>query len=345
MIIKLRSTISLLLIFLLTLTIAITPAVANPMNDIFSTLTANSPNNIGVSDQVKANKKLHNAPHAEKVAFFVYHGLTKEEGEYYATLDDQILKLEKENKKIDLTNVTAMSEKEIESDLYGFKKKILALYPAAIKAGLNSKVYKQGFADINELMKKDPGKDKYEITYPDGSKIGFVSGAKKGIQKDKTPPEREAYGYYGDDWGYDTNYAYNKYWSLYQSPGHWIGGYTYWYITSSIGTSYVGIDDVDYYISSSRDSAQVYSYNAWFSTSGIFSADYAITIAQGYANNSSPAYLINCVYLNLSQALSYYDNFGHNTVDTSDSYNYFQMCTFELDCNGQLKGWADIYFL
>jgi hypothetical protein len=220
---KIKHVISLLLSLLMIVTL-VSPAIAD-----------NSSNN--TDPQVMTYNKLHHSSHSEKVTSLTQLGLSGEDAQYYATLDDNVLQAENAHKYIDLSNAQPLSTEEMVYNQAGFRKKVLNLDPAAIKAGLKSEVYTHGFADMYKLMKQNPGQSKYEISYPDGSKIGFVSSNGGVAKTPKTPVERQGDDYYGPSYGYGSDWGYYNFWGMNQSPGWFNGGYDYWYLSSSIGTT------------------------------------------------------------------------------------------------------------
>jgi hypothetical protein len=223
-------------------------------------------------------------------------------------------------------------------DQAGFRKKVLNLDPAAIKAGLKSEVYTHGFADMYKLMKQKPGQSKYEISYPDGSKIGFVSSDGGAAKTPKAPVERQGDDYYGPSYGYGSDWGYYNFWNLNQSPGWFNGGYDYWYLSSSIGMTEVGINSVYYY--TGNGTSQIISYNPWSTSSGVFSLAASTSYSYSPGNNTAPSAAVEIAVVNLSQTFSYVNWWNVDNIKTLLSPQYFMYCDFEAFGNGLLQGWA-----
>ncbi|MEQ6390386.1 hypothetical protein RZN22_13845 [Bacillaceae bacterium S4-13-58] len=201
----------------------------------FSSSVIAAPSNSNTSQLTLKERK--DASHEEKVNDLIKMGVNLEDAEYYASLDDMLVDLEKSGKKIDLSNVKAMSPQEIASDPKGFKKKILEKNPAAIKAGLQSKAYSDGFKDMAELIEKNPNRKKYVVNYPDGSSVEVE--VSEGVP-DKSQSQKVKL------LGYDED----MYWSSANcnggGPGTCSNASTSWKFTSPVGWAKASVFNLDY---------------------------------------------------------------------------------------------------
>lgn len=109
----------------------------------------------------------------EKVEELVKDGLSVDEAEYLLKLDK---KLKSCNEKIIISDKTSdISDEEVNKDIKSFRKRALELDPAALKKGLQAKVLKNGYTDIQKLMERNPEQEKYRVEYSDGSWVEVTS--------------------------------------------------------------------------------------------------------------------------------------------------------------------------
>ena len=118
-------------------------------------------------------EKAHKAPHSVKVETLVKEGLSEENAEYYATLEDKCLNLEENKQIIDISDATLISDDTVASDPRGFKNKLLKLDHSALATSIYS--MKRNLSDnsnnIENLKKQNPAQSNYCIQFPDGSSI------------------------------------------------------------------------------------------------------------------------------------------------------------------------------
>jgi hypothetical protein len=110
----------------------------------------------------------------EKVQNLLDEGLNLTDAQYYAALDDVVKNMEKSGEEFTLEeSVSLLSDEEVAKDINAYRARILNGDPAAIKKALDSQIYSQGIDDLQALIEQNNGYQKYEIQYPDGSKIAY----------------------------------------------------------------------------------------------------------------------------------------------------------------------------
>lgn len=108
-----------------------------------------------------------------QVQNLVDDGLSTDEAQYLLQLDK---KLKNVKNKIMINDQTPdLSDQDVTKNVKDFRKKALDLDPAVLKKGLQAKAIKKGPQDIEKLMEKNPGQDKYRVEYPDGSWVELTS--------------------------------------------------------------------------------------------------------------------------------------------------------------------------
>lgn len=125
-------------------------------------------------------------------------GLSAEDATYYAELDYMVKDLEQKGQVIEIDeSIPDMSDEEVIADIKAFRQKVLSGDKKAIKKALKStaKMYQDGSQKMEKFIKDNPNKSKYELVYPDGSKITFFPGTVEKLSDDLVNPSgyKEAY--------------------------------------------------------------------------------------------------------------------------------------------------------
>ncbi|WP_027086301.1 hypothetical protein [Cohnella panacarvi] len=292
-----------------------------------------------------------NAPHNEKVKALMEKGLNNEDAEYYASVDDLVAGLEKSGKVLDLDKVEAVPVEEITADPRGFKKRILAGDPSAIKAGLGSPVTSRGQEDITKFMDRYPKQSKYVIQYPDGSFIEFSQdpGTKSGNDKMVKPS------------GYDEDLYYTSANCQGGGPGvcnnanaQWtFGNATYWAKAAILNLDYTTILDEN----DGSWTSIIGNYTPGASSSGFvsygtptkndrLSAKYDDATGTFVTNNhyaEAQIYFTVTVSGSVSGGVNF--SFLSLSLSVNAGQSYTQYCMFRLlpDMNGQVNKLAAYY--
>lgn len=258
-----------------------------------------------------------NAPHSEKVNALKEKGLNDEDAEYYASVDDLVAKFEKEGKVLELDKVTAMSQSDIIADPKGFKKRILAGDPAAIKAGLNSPVMTQGTSDIAKLIEQNPEQERYIVQYSDGSFIEFEQS--KGKNANKIDNEVRPLAYDEDQWWYSVNCGGAG------GPANCINASANWTFGNGTYWAKAAIMNLDYQVNYNPTST------VWTTSVGSYTPG---TSSSGFVSYGSPT-------INTRSSASY--NVGANSFPTANRYAEAQIF-FGVTVSGSISGGVNFSF-
>lgn len=268
----------------------------------------------------KSRTEQRNAPHSKKVEALAEQGLNIEDAEYYASVDDLVAKLENSGKTLDLDKVEAITPKEVAANPRGFKQRVLAGDPAAIKAGLESPVMKQGFEDIEKLMELYPKQERYVVQYPDGTFIEF--GQNKGIKVSGDQLVKPS-GYAEKEWWSDSNCSGGGPGVCVGVGAYWqFGNGTYWAKTSIINFDY----KTDLIVKPNGD-------NIWSSTAGSYTPGAA---SSGFVSYGTPS-------MNTSRTNAQY-NATTGAFVTANTYAEAQIY-YTVTVSGSVGGSVNFSFL
>ncbi len=218
-------------------------------------------------------------------------GLSPQQAQYYATLDDKVAQLEASGKQISLANAQKWTDSQIASNPTGFRQAILNLNPGAIATSLGSPIYSQGRAAVQALMEQNPGQSQYVVSYPDGSQVSIQVSPGTAVAAPSTVTPQ---GYSSDTVGKWTD-----------SPGYYTGGYIKWSYFDGVSYSKVSTFNINYTLDSNPDEAIIDGYQTGQASYGIVGiANASGQITSNDAPQGSYAQVENQVVFDVSGAFS-----------------------------------------
>lgn len=262
----------------------------------------------------------------EKIKNLIDDGLSKEDAEYYAHVDDMVKSMEEKNIKVILDDsIPDMSDEEIAKDKKGFRKRILNGDKVALKKALKSTTARvRGISDLKKLIEKNRGQTKYVIEYPDGSKCGV--NLNPGIRSNDKLVRPNEYCF----------------WEYTQSTGYWYGGWAEWWYEDYTSRSKI-IITVDYFVDTGV-SGSIVSYamggQSSYGTISIANSNGGV-ISRQNGNYYVPAEACNQVVFTTSGAFGC--DFGPLAVSVTAGGSWTQYVYYRVFGSGILNGVADSY--